>query len=192
MLEFWSLVHLFYRAGRACRICPRQPLRVAIVEGAPDCFPLFCSVALIAELCSVCDRVLGRLSAIHSSKLISTTTLNSSPAAQRGRGCHIAIRPKKTARCCGATGPQPVKVVRSNPNARRGRSGGLHGGSTSICSKLCSSASTQTQRPSVASGFSEFIVEDQWCAHLSSVSGLSSFGVRAITRSRSGTPSVAK
>jgi hypothetical protein len=27
------------------------------------CFRLFCSVALIAELCSVCDRVLGRLSA---------------------------------------------------------------------------------------------------------------------------------
>jgi len=63
-----------------------------------------------------------------------------------GSSCHIAIRPKKRTRCCGATGPQPVKHVHSNPNARRDRSGGLHGGSTSICSKLCSSASMQIQR----------------------------------------------
>ena len=41
---------------------------------------------------------------------------------------------------------KPVKAVRSNPNARQGQSGGLHGGSTSICSRLCSSALTQTQR----------------------------------------------
>ena len=66
-------------------------------------------------------------------------------AARLGSGCHIAIQTKKTARCCGATGPRPVKAVRSNPNARQGQSGGLHGGSTSICSRLCSSASTQIQ-----------------------------------------------
>ena len=59
----------------------------------------------------------------------------------------IAIQTKKTARCCGVTGPQPVKIVRSNHNARPGQSGGLRDGSMSICSRLCSSALMQTHKP---------------------------------------------
>ena len=47
----------------------------------------------------------------------------------------------------GATGPQPVKIVRSNRNARQGRSGGFHDGSMSICSMLCSSALMRTRWP---------------------------------------------
>jgi hypothetical protein len=41
----------------------------------------------------------------------------------------------------------PVKIVRSNRNARPGQSGGLRDGSTSICSRLCSSALIQTHKP---------------------------------------------
>jgi hypothetical protein len=37
------------------------------------------------------------------------------PAGER---CRIAIQTKKTARCCGATGPRLVKLVRSNLNDR--------------------------------------------------------------------------
>ena len=62
-------------------------------------------------------------------------------AVQLGSACRIASRMRKTARGCAATGPQPVKIVRSNPNARPGQSGGLRAGSMSSCSKLCSSAS---------------------------------------------------
>ena len=50
-------------------------------------------------------------------------------AVQLESDCRIAIQTKKTARCCGATGPRPVKIVRSNPNARPGQSGGLRDGS---------------------------------------------------------------
>src|SRR5690242_8150438 len=67
-------------------------------------------------------------------------------AVQLGSDYRIAIQTRKTARCCGATGPQPVKAVRSNPSARQGQSGGLHGRSTSICSKPCSSALMQTRK----------------------------------------------
>jgi transposase len=67
--------------------------------------------------------------------------------AQLGSDCRIAIRTKKTARCYGVTGPQPVKIVRSNRNARPGQSGGLRDGSMSICSRLCSSALIQTHKP---------------------------------------------
>jgi hypothetical protein len=38
-----------------------------------------------------------------------------------GSGCRIAIQTKKTARCYGVAGPQPVKIVRSNRNARPAR-----------------------------------------------------------------------
>ena len=62
-------------------------------------------------------------------------------------GYPIALRTRRTARSCGATGPQPVRIVRSNRNVRQGQSGALHDGSTSICSTLCSSASMQTRRP---------------------------------------------
>src|SRR5690349_13272499 len=41
----------------------------------------------------------------------------------------------------GAIGPQPVKIVRSNRNARPGQSG--DDGSMSICSKRCSSGLMQ-------------------------------------------------
>ena len=54
---------------------------------------------------------------------------------------------RKTASGYGATGPQPVKIVRSNRSARQGQSGGFHDGSMSICSKLCSSALMQTHKP---------------------------------------------
>src|SRR6266403_4575993 len=47
----------------------------------------------------------------------------------------------------GATGPQPVKIVRLNRSARQGQSGGFHDGSMSICSKLCSSALMQIDKP---------------------------------------------
>src|SRR6478672_4097360 len=53
-------------------------------------------------------------------------------AVQPGSNCHIALRARKTASGYGATGPQPVKIVRSNRNARPGQSGGLRDGSTSI------------------------------------------------------------
>ena len=67
-------------------------------------------------------------------------------AVQLESDCRIAIQTKKTARCCGATGPRPVKIVRSNPNGRPGQSGGLRDRSMSICSRLCS-ALMQTQKP---------------------------------------------
>ena len=35
------------------------------------------------------------------------------------------LQTRKTARGCGATGPTPVKIVRSNPSARQGQSGGF-------------------------------------------------------------------
>jgi hypothetical protein len=70
-------------------------------------------------------------------------------AVQLGRDCRIAIQTKKTARCCGATGPRPVKIVRSNRNAQPGQSGGLHDGSMSICSRPCSSASSMSVPPFV-------------------------------------------
>jgi hypothetical protein len=66
------------------------------------------------------------------------------PAGER---LPIAAQTKKTARCCGATGPRPVKIVRSDCNARRGQSGGFHDGSMSICSTLCSSGLMQTHKP---------------------------------------------
>src|SRR6202051_3694979 len=46
-------------------------------------------------------------------------------AVQLGCDCRIAIQTKKTARCCGVIGPLPVKIVRSNRNARPGQSGGF-------------------------------------------------------------------
>jgi hypothetical protein len=49
-------------------------------------------------------------------------------AAQLGSGCGIAIQTKKMARCCGVTGPPPVKIVRSNRHARRGQSARLQDG----------------------------------------------------------------
>jgi transposase len=64
-----------------------------------------------------------------------------------GSDCLIAIQTKKTAKCYGVTGPQPVKIGRSNRNARPGLSGGLRDGSMSISSKLCSSALMQAQKP---------------------------------------------
>lgn len=64
-----------------------------------------------------------------------------------GSGCHIVdgnmLRRYWTAAC---------QIVRSSPNARPDRSGGLHHGSTSICSRLCSSVLTQTQNPCVNAG----------------------------------------
>jgi Transposase DDE domain len=39
------------------------------------------------------------------------------------------------------------KIVRSNRSARQGQSGGFRDGSMSICSRLCSSASTRTHEP---------------------------------------------
>jgi len=68
-------------------------------------------------------------------------------AVQLGSDCRIAIQTKKMARCCGVTGPQPVKIVRSNRNAQPGQSGGLRDGSMSIYSRLCSSALIQTHKP---------------------------------------------
>jgi len=53
---------------------------------------------------------------------------------------------RKKARRCGATGPQPVNIVRSNPSVRPGQSGGFHDGSTSICSRLCSGALIQIHK----------------------------------------------
>lgn len=68
-------------------------------------------------------------------------------AVQLGSDCRIATQTKKTARCCGVTGPQSVKIVRSNRDVRPGQSGGLRDGSMSICSRRCSSDSMQTHRP---------------------------------------------
>ena len=66
---------------------------------------------------------------------------------QPGSNCHIALRARRTASGYGATGPQLVKIVRSNRSARQGQSGGFRDGSMSICSKLCSSALMQTHKP---------------------------------------------
>jgi hypothetical protein len=43
---------------------------------------------------------------------------------QRKSNCHIALRVRKTASGYGATGPQPVKIVRLNRSAGQGQSGG--------------------------------------------------------------------
>jgi hypothetical protein len=66
-----------------------------------------------------------------------------------GERCRIAIQTKKTARCCGATGPPHVKIVRSNRSVRQGQSGESRDGSMSICLKPCSSALMQTRKPCV-------------------------------------------
>src|SRR5262249_21097451 len=55
------------------------------------------------------------------------------------------IQTKKPTRCCGATGPTPVRIVRSNPSARPGQSDGSHDGSTRICSTPYSSGSMRTR-----------------------------------------------
>jgi hypothetical protein len=68
-------------------------------------------------------------------------------AVRLGSECRIATQTKKTARCCGVTGPQPVTIVCSNRNARPGQSGGLRDGNMSICSRRCSSALMQTHKP---------------------------------------------
>jgi hypothetical protein len=60
-----------------------------------------------------------------------------------GEQCSIASRARRVASGYGATGPQPVKIVRSNPGAPPGQSGGFHGGSMSTCSMPCSSALMQ-------------------------------------------------
>jgi transposase len=64
-----------------------------------------------------------------------------------GSGCRIDIQTKKPTRCCGATGPTPARIVRSNPSARPGPSDGSRDGNTSICSTPCSSGSMRTRSP---------------------------------------------
>src|ERR1700743_1721728 len=67
--------------------------------------------------------------------------LRRTPIAVRlGSNCHIASRARRTARCYGVTGLQPVRIVRSNRSAPPGQSGGIPDGSMRICSTLCSSA----------------------------------------------------
>src|SRR5690348_12019307 len=68
-------------------------------------------------------------------------------AARLASGCHIVIRTKKPARCCGATGH---RTARSNANARRSQSGGSRDGSTSIFSRPCRSALTRIRVPCVS------------------------------------------
>ena len=68
-------------------------------------------------------------------------------AVQPGNDCHIALRARRTASGYGATGPQPVKIVRLNRSARQGQSGGFHDGSMSTCSMPCSSALMRTRSP---------------------------------------------
>lgn len=81
-----------------------------------------------------------------ASRTLSTCRRKTLIAVQPASTCHIASRMRKTARKCGATGPRPVRTVRSNPSARRGLNGGFRVGSTSICSKRCSSALMQTRQ----------------------------------------------
>jgi hypothetical protein len=64
-----------------------------------------------------------------------------------GEQLHIALRARRTASGYGATGSQPVKIVRLNRSARQGQSGGFRDGSMSIWLKLCSSALMQTHKP---------------------------------------------
>ena len=66
------------------------------------------------------------------------------PAGER---LPIATPTRRTARCCGATGQRHVRTARSNLNARQGRSGASRDGSTSMCSRRCSSASMRTRTP---------------------------------------------
>ena len=85
--------------------------------------------------------------AASASRTLSICQRRTPIAVQLGSNCHIASRARKTASGYGATGPQPVKIVRLNRSARQGQSGGFHDGSMSICSKLCSSALTQIHKP---------------------------------------------
>ena len=48
-------------------------------------------------------------------------------------------------RCCGATGRRHARTARSNRNARQARSDASRDGSTSTCSRPCSSGSTRTR-----------------------------------------------
>ena len=71
--------------------------------------------------------------------------LRNTPIVVRpGRDCRIAIQTKKPTRCCDATGPTPVRAVRSRPSARPGQSDGSRDRSTRICSTPCSSGSMGT------------------------------------------------
>jgi transposase len=81
-----------------------------------------------------------------ASRTLSICRSKTPIAVPLGSNCHIASRARKTARGYGATGLQPVRIARSNHNARRGLSGGFHGGSMSICSKRCSGALMQTHK----------------------------------------------
>ena len=85
--------------------------------------------------------------AASASRTLSICQRRTPIAVRLESNCHIALRMRKTASGYDATGPQPVKVARSNRSARQGQSGGFHDGSMSICSKLCSSALMQTHKP---------------------------------------------
>ena len=67
-------------------------------------------------------------------------------------GEQLPLRVRKTANRSGATGPRPVRIVRSSPSARPGPSGGYHDGSMSICSKRCRGALMQTHKPCASVG----------------------------------------
>ena len=56
-------------------------------------------------------------------------------------------RRQSTDRNCAATGPMRAGPARSSISARRATSAGSRDGSTSTCSKRCSSGSTRTRKP---------------------------------------------
>ncbi len=85
--------------------------------------------------------------AASASKTLSICQRRTPIAVQPASNCNIALRARRMASGYGATGPQPVKIVRLNRSAQQDQSGGFHDGSMSICSTLCSSALMQTHKP---------------------------------------------
>ena len=67
----------------------------------------------------------AKRTAASASRTLSICPRRTPIAVRLGSDYPIALRTRKTARSCGATGPQPVKIVRSNRNARQGQSGGI-------------------------------------------------------------------
>jgi hypothetical protein len=74
---------------------------------------------------------------------VKVTRLKEKPTKLKEQMGKLAVYKKQM---LASPDQQISSTARSNPNARRSRSGGSRAGSTSICSKLCSSVLTQTRK----------------------------------------------
>ena len=84
--------------------------------------------------------------AASASKTSSICRRRMSTAARRAKSCPTVIRTRRMARRCAAIGRPHARAARSNLNVRRDPSDASRDGSTSTCSKLCSSVSMRTRR----------------------------------------------